>query len=266
MKTILVCFGAAVLLGVATPVCEGGAATTGSAVAAELDSIKVAELGAWAARRVGAVSEAGPRAALAGEVVVAVAERYPTATGLVVGSLARFDAELAAVAAGAATKGQPEKVFTFVAAAAEAAPGQVRAIVAAVSRQAPKHFRGIGVLAARLVPGSADRVLAGLSDGVPALEGLLLRARSEMAGTGSALEAGEVLARVDLWLASAARSMKVPSTALLVQGDTRLAQFSPPPGAPVVTPPFHPLPGIPSFEYPILTESVPPGGRDYAKP
>jgi len=143
----------------------------------------------------------------------------------------------------------------------------VASVVRAATRQAPKHYQAVALLAAKLTPKAGEQVLAGLAEGLPALKSLVERAREEQSAAGMPVRVPQTLALVDTWVNSAAKSLKADRVELVSSDDQRLAQYSPPPGPPVVGPPYWPWAGgQPPLLAPTGAGNVPPGGRGYAQP
>ena len=176
-----------------------------SQIKAELKASAASELGAVAARMV-AKAPAESRVLLTRRVVTTAFELRPMAAVQVVASVAQAVPEAAAAAAGAVAASKPDSAVAVTREAVQRAPAQVRAIVAAVSKEAATKYKGIGLAAVEALPGATADILAGLAEGVPALQPLFDRVKANAANDGRPLTVAQAVTEVDQWLAAMART------------------------------------------------------------
>ena len=204
-----------------------------------LKSVPTAEVPAHAARLVGQAS-AEDRDRVTTEVVCVAVKAHPTIAPAIVGSVAKQCPAAAINAAATAAKLQPKQVKAIAQAAAAAAPVHAGGIVKALCKVVPSAYREVALVVALVVPGATDEILAGLSEGLPALK----------AGLDSAI--------------ASYQGQLLPSVAAVLDRTTVMSDFDSSLRGPTIGAPFIALSGTPTNSPPA--SPVPPGGRDYARP
>ena len=257
-----------VVIGMGSMLCLMGLAgpdTTSSSSLnnAAIQTASVVELGAVAADLVGQ-APATERQAVTRGVVAAAIERQPAATLLVVGAVAQKHPTMAPVAAGTAAKLLPKQSLAIVRTAIQRAPSQVTGIVREVSKVVSKQYKSIAMVAIAAAPRTDAKVLAGLAEGVPALEPMIERVQSDVTSVGLKPTVPQTLAVVDDWATKAGKGLKVNATQLIASNDPRLASFAPPPGPPTVGPYYHPAPTSPTQLTPADSATI--TSRTYSAP
>ena len=212
------------------------------AVRAALKPVPTAEVPARAAQLVGQAS-AEDRDLLTTEVVAVAVKAHPTIAPAIVGTIATQYPAQAVSAAASAARLQPKQAKAIAQAAAAAAPAHAGGIVKALCKIVPGAYREVASVVALIVPGATDEILAGLSEGLPAIKPAL-----------------------DTVIAS--YSGQVPSVGAVLDRVTTTPPVATGPDGvrgPTIGPPFIALSGTPT-NTPPGGGTVPPGGRDYARP
>lgn len=221
-------------------IAAASAETKTETVRSALKQVPTAEVPARAADLV-AQARTADRDSVTAEVVRMAVKAHPTIAPAIVGSIAKKTPAAATTAAATAARLQPKQVTQIAHAAAAAAPAHAGGIVKALCKVVPGAYRDVALTVALVAPGATEEILAGLSEGLPALK----------AGLDAAIASyqGQLLPSV------AAVLDRTPDTADFASSSVR---------GPTIGAPFIVLSGTPTNTPPGTT--VPPGGRDYARP
>jgi hypothetical protein len=206
------------------------------------EKVAAAELPAQAADAI-AKADAKQHEATTEAVVTAAVGLNPASTPAIVGAIARVNPDMAALAARIAARLQPKQAGAIARSAAAAAPEQAGKIVELVCREVPGAYREIASVAAQVAPKANNQILDGVAAAIPVLRSSIAQAQTIAGANGS----------VDAVLNAATQvSATGGTTTSIARGPTIGGPY-----VPITTTPTNAPPG---------GGTVPPGGRDYARP